>query len=397
MITLFYLFSFAYHLVSTNKQENGYIFETSAWLCFVCVRTHKYHSEVKEYFLAVRYPPERALCHSFSGATVLYRKSRIYRTHLSPLDVIPHDGISYYQHKQRTNLMRSIPTIGIASCISGRVPGCELGASDLHDSPVLNRLPERAGIHLDWRSIIHPRYDISHNDAVADLNRRIRSETAKCVTAEEPFVIIGGDHAMAMGTWGGVMEAAKAPVGLIWIDAHMDSHTFTTTPSGNLHGMPLAALLGRGSHLLQKLYGTPHHLHPEHVTLIGIRSYEPEEKALLKQLGVEVHYMTGLSDDESLKAALHSALTRAAAAGGGWGISLDLDAFDPAFTPGVGTPEPGGIIPAHLLSAMQGWGDFPQFRGLEIVEFNPVNDTTGATIQVVSDCIAALFGKPAGT
>ena len=202
---------------------------------------------------------------------------------------------------------------------------------------------------------------------------------------------------MAMGTWSGVARARRSDgaLGLIWIDAHLDAHTPATTPSGNRHGMPIAYLLGCGDDALRHLAGSRPALRPQNVCIVGVRSCERQEAALLRRLGVRV-----IGDDEiariGVEAALRSAMEIVRRGTIGFGVSLDLDVIDPVDAPGVGTPVAGGI-PARALSvALEGIGRQPGFVGLELVEYNPDRDRDGRTARIAVDLARGVFRIKSG-
>jgi arginase len=177
-------------------------------------------------------------------------------------------------------------------------------------------------------------------------------------------------------------------LGLIWIDAHMDAHVPETTPSGNWHGMPLAHLLGRGRPELSRLAGGPAAIEPEHLCLLGARSFEAEEASLLRKLGVSI-----IDAEEVRREGLRAALARALSIAGhgtiGFGISLDIDAVDPGDAPGVGTPVRHGMAGPALVEALQGTAAVPNFVGIEIVEYNPALDRQGRTRALVAELAVA--------
>lgn len=211
-----------------------------------------------------------------------------------------------------------------------------------------------------------------------------------------PFVL-SGDHSSAIGTWQGICRRTRrniakgVPPGLVWIDAHMDAHTPQTTPSGAVHGMPLAVLLGEGD---PGLVDRAAQLDPSRVVLVGVRSFETAEAQRLGRLGVRVQTMTDIRRD-GLVAVLASAIRQASAGGGAWGLSLDLDALDPADAPAVNTPAPGGIKADELIGAFKHI-DWPEaLAGLELTEYNPARDTDGRTGQVALALLRCLLEIPA--
>ncbi len=207
-------------------------------------------------------------------------------------------------------------------------------------------------------------------------------------------VILGGDHSCAIGSWSGVHRITQhqGELGMIWVDAHMDSHTPATSHSGAIHGMPLAVLMGHGDPLLTELNGPSPSLNPQHVCLLGVRSYESEEQQLLEQLGVRVITMEEIQRI-GFAQAWEQALQIAGGASAGFGISIDLDAIDPKEAPGVGSPESNGIHSAELLSALHRIHQRPEVLALEITEYNPYRDHDNATARLMAELIHALLDQ----
>ena len=189
---------------------------------------------------------------------------------------------------------------------------------------------------------------------IAELNTQLSAAVAQTLRNKQRALVLGGDHSCAIGTWSGAAQAlnARSNFGLIWIDAHMDAHTPQTRHEGawggHWHGQPLACLLGAGEPALTRIGGNRAKLNPAHVTLIGIRSYEPGEKAFLEKMNVRIAYMEEVQQ-RGFAAVFAEALQRAEQAAGGFGVTIDLDAFCPQDAPGVGTPEQGGLRAAEVL------------------------------------------------
>jgi arginase len=196
-------------------------------------------------------------------------------------------------------------------------------------------------------------------------------------------LVLGGDHAMAIGTWSGAVSAldAQQSFGLIWVDAHMDSHTPQTTPSQAIHGMPLAALMGYGDSALTHLLDNSPKLDPRHVVLIGVRSFEPGEAELLKRLNVTIFYMEDVNK-MGIQAVFDQALKIVTNGTKAFGVSVDLDAFDPTIAPGVGTPEKEGLSDMEVLEAIHRLSHHPLFCALEIAELNPSRDIDNKTLAL---------------
>lgn len=208
-------------------------------------------------------------------------------------------------------------------------------------------------------------------------------------------IVIGGDHAMAIGTWSGIISAlqAKRKFGLIWIDAHMDSHTPETTPSMAIHGMPLAVLLGHGEKALVELGGQSPKLDPQHVVLIGVRSFEEGEAALLKKLNVKIYYMSEVKQ-RGLPIVLKEAIEIVSKDTKGFGVSIDLDAFDPSLAPGVGSPEKDGIDDLNdLQEAFKFLSQAQGLKAIEIAEYNPSRDSEHKTAELVKLILGKFQSK----
>jgi arginase len=203
-------------------------------------------------------------------------------------------------------------------------------------------------------------------------------------------LVIGGDHSCAIGTWSGVsgfLAEKNQTLGLIWVDAHMDAHTPQTSHSGNIHGMPLATLFGYGFDEFINIINSTPKLKPENVILIGIRSYEPEEAALLNQLGVKVYYNYDVSK-LGIATVFNDAWQDLAAKVDQIGLSVDVDGFDPEFTPGVGTIVTDGINFDEFMDVYTKM-DASKLIAVEITEANPILDEQNKTLICVADIVKA--------
>ena len=285
---------------------------------------------------------------------------------------------------------RNIRIISAASCVGAPDPACSEGPDVLRHYHVFHDTPLQ---HVAWDAVLRaPRQrQATPLHAVASLCTRLVEEV-EFVLREGHFpLVVGGDHSCAIGTWGGVHRAlaGQGPIGLVWIDAHMDSHTFTTSPSGRIHGMPLACLLGQGDPALTAIGGPEVKLHPQHVCLIGVRSYETGEAELLHRLGVRIFDM-----DEIQRRGLNTVFDEARAivrqGTAGFGVSVDLDALDPVDAPGVGSPVPNGIRSVELAAALSHLRRDPAFVAMEIAEYNPRRDRGHVTADVVGALIDAI-------
>jgi len=290
--------------------------------------------------------------------------------------------------------MRTVEAIGAASSIAGNRFGCCGGPRMLRHSGMVGVLARQHGLLLHWQQVLEPCPKLGKEAALRELFHNISQQIQPLVRRQHPFIFMGGDHACAMGVWGGVLSALRRrrDLGLIWIDAHLDSHTFATSDSGNIHGMPLAALLGEADARLASIYGRHPFLDPSRLVLIGVRSYEKAEWQLLKRLGVQVYDMARIRQSGGLNTLLHRVLGSMHNRCRHYGITIDLDAIDPRDAPGVGVPVAGGLSGAALCRALKGLGSDPALIGLEIAEFNPLCDKSHRTERLVEQLVGSIFG-----
>ncbi len=233
-----------------------------------------------------------------------------------------------------------------------------------------------------------------HADHVLKMATSLSADVKRCLLEGSLPLILGGDHSTAIGTWSGVKAAlGSEDMGLIWIDAHMDAHTPETSPSLNVHGMPLAALLGQGEDRFTNLEGICPKLKPENLCLIGIRSFEEGEEDLLAHLGVQVYFMKEV-EEKGFAAVFQEVRSKLGTRR--FGLSIDVDAFDPQEAPGTGTREAFGLWFKDAKNALYGLAQDPAFLALEITEFNPHRDLNNKTCQLVWDLVATVTGGTHG-
>jgi len=208
-------------------------------------------------------------------------------------------------------------------------------------------------------------------------------------------IILGGDHSIAIGSVSGLSayyHKHEHRVGVIWFDAHGDMNTPETSPSGNIHGMPFAAILGHGAPELTGIGGFAPKVHPEDCVLIGARSIDPEEAVALKASGIRVITMREL-DERGMSAVMDEAMWLASRRTGGFHVTMDMDFVDPDFAPGVGTPVPGGPTYRESHLAMEKIADSGKMLSFELTEVNPVLDVSNRTAELGVQLILSAFGK----
>lgn len=211
----------------------------------------------------------------------------------------------------------------------------------------------------------------------------------KALDAETIPIILGGDHSISMGSVAGVSERGRT--GVIWVDAHSDVNTPSTSPSGNIHGMPLAHLLGFGDQALRDIWGGGTAVQAEDVVFIGLRSVDRGERAFIHEHGISAYTMTDIDQygiarvaAETLEQLEHLDYIH---------VSFDADSLDPMIAPGVGTPVPGGLSyrEAHLLMELFAASD--KITSVDLVEVNPILDTKNATAEIMVEMCSSLLGK----
>ncbi len=225
---------------------------------------------------------------------------------------------------------------------------------------------------------------------------KILAKKVEKVLGQHQFPLcLGGDHSMAIGTIAGISSYCKnnkLEMGVIWVDAHADMNTGETTPSGNIHGMPMAASLGIGEEKLVNILDFSPKVKPENCALIGIRSIDNLEKENIKKLGVSVYTMSDI-DKLGIHRIIARVLKQFQQKVDHIHVSFDLDVVDPTFAPGVGTPVPGGLSyrEAHLL--MESIAECGCMSSLEITEVNPILDDRNKSAEFATDIIASSMGQ----
>jgi arginase len=284
---------------------------------------------------------------------------------------------------------KALALIGFASGIAANNPDCALGPWYLYYHPNLFH-----PLSTYWQAIIQTTSHVRGMDVLPLVEKNLL-ELAQAVVPfaneQQSFCVIGGDHSCGVATWSAVAHAnrKRGNIGLIWIDAHMDSHTPETSESKNIHGMPVAHLLGEGELSLRQILDTNPKLKPEHLCLVGIRSYQKGEAELLSRLGVKIYFMEEVQQRgiDVILAEAHTIVTQNTC---GYGISVDLDVIDPKDAPGVGCREPDGIEGNALIRALAKITD-KKLLGLEIAEYNPMFDEGEKTARLLIDIIKVVY------
>ena len=228
-------------------------------------------------------------------------------------------------------------------------------------------------------------------------SRNIAAAVKKVLESGDFPLILGGDHSMAIGTFSGIssyFHDRKEEIGLIWFDAHADINRPETSPSGNIHGMPLAALLGYGEPKLVDIEGFAPKLNPKYFAQVGARDVDEGEKKFIHELGMRDNFFTMSDiDRRGMPACVEDAWKIASAAPGGFAVTFDVDMIDPRFAPGSGTLVRGGTTYREAHLALEILYERGGMRSFEIVEVNPMLDQSNITVELAGELILSALGK----
>jgi arginase len=230
---------------------------------------------------------------------------------------------------------------------------------------------------------------------IANTCLSLATRVEKVMETEKFPLVLGGDHSIAVGTVSGVSQALRLrgeTIGLIWIDAHADMNTPESSPSGNVHGMPLACCLGCGPRDLTHIFDYAPKVQARNVVLVGLRAVDEHERSAVRESGVTAFTMRDI-DEHGLRTVMERAITLATAGTSGFHLSLDMDAVDPDEAPGVGTPVHGGMTYREAHLAMETICDSSRMLSMEVVEVNPVLDEANRTALLAVELVMSAMGK----
>ncbi|MCP5020560.1 MAG: arginase [bacterium] len=232
-------------------------------------------------------------------------------------------------------------------------------------------------------------------DEISDACTRLANDVEERMASGDFPLVVGGDHSIAIGTVSGIashFHKQGKKIGLIWFDAHGDMNTPETSESGNIHGMPLAALLGYGPGSLTRLSRRFPAVDRENAVLVGIRSLDEREREMVKESGIRCITMKEV-DQHGIHLAMKEAIEIASRGTAGFHLSFDLDGTDPSVAPGVGTPVPGGISYREAHTVLELCAESTKLVGLEMTEINPILDDRNRTAQVTVQFIESALGR----
>ncbi|MEF8780110.1 MAG: arginase [Haloferacaceae archaeon] len=298
--------------------------------------------------------------------------------------------------------MTTVRIIGAPTDFGANRRGVDMGPSAIRYAGLGEEL-ESAGVDpSDGGDLFVPRAEERDPDAdapprgrakflreTAGVSRQLANAVAKALSADRTPLVLGGDHSVGIGSLSG--SSREADIGAIWFDAHADLNTPETSPSGNVHGMPLAAALGIGE-FADTEWANAAGLSPDNLALVGLRSVDPPERELVRDRGFAAYTMSDI-DELGITEVVDRALSTATDGVDEIHVSLDLDWLDPNVAPGVGTPVRGGVTYREAHSAMEQVAETGALRSMELVEVNPTLDQHNETAELATELAASAFGK----
>jgi len=298
---------------------------------------------------------------------------------------------------------RQVTFIGVPLDLGAGRRGVDMGPSAFRVAGILEKVRGLGYEVEDWGDLPvkipetqapgDPR--MKYLKEIKEVCEHLRDRVETAVAKGKIPVVLGGDHSIAMGTLAGLSRhyrARKEKVGLIWFDAHADANTAETSPSGNIHGMPLAVALGLGAPSLVNLAGFSPMVDGSRAALVGIRDVDPGERPNVKASGIGAFTMRDI-DERGMRAVMEEAIKRTTSGTAGIHVSFDLDGMDPDYAPGVGTPSPGGLSYREAHLAMEMLADTGKVLSAELVEVNPILDQRNGTAVLGVGLLTSLLGK----
>lgn len=295
---------------------------------------------------------------------------------------------------------RDIVIIGVPVDLGAGRRGVDMGPSAIRYAGLCERLGALGHRIEDLGNLAAPLAEtcpapapgerLRYLEPIVVLNRALAARTAEVAAEGRTPLVLGGDHSIAIGSVAGVARGRK--LGLLWVDAHADFNTAETTPSGNIHGMSMAALTGRGHHSLTSMGARVPVIEAEQVALVGARDLDGDEREALRWSGVSVFTMHDI-DRRGMANVMDEAISIVTAGGVPYHLSLDLDSLDPREAPGVGTPVPGGISYREAHLAMELVAQADGLLSMDLVEVNPILDERNATAEMAVELALSALGK----
>jgi arginase len=296
---------------------------------------------------------------------------------------------------------RTIEIVGAPSDLGANIRGSNMGPASIRIADLKRKIEQQGfdvidlgDLHVPIReSVASKIQEQKYLGPIRDICSSLADITESIMDRGNIPITLGGEHSLAIGSVGGILRhyaKKKQELGLIWVDAHADVNTPRSSPSGNIHGMPLAVLLGQGHPELLEISAKK--LRAQNTALIGIRNIDDEEKRILRESQIKFYTMRDI-DEKGMFHVMREAIAHACDGTEGIHVSFDIDGIDPRYAPGVSTPVSGGLTlrEAHLCLEMI--FETKKLVGMDMVELNPLNDQNGQTASLVVDLILSGLGK----
>ena len=302
-----------------------------------------------------------------------------------------------------TNTKRTLRIVGVPMDLGAGRRGVDMGPSAIRIAGVSEKLRKLGYVVKDDGDVGVPAPETRepgdtnarYLEPIYHVCNRLRMRVRRALDQGDTPVVLGGDHSIAIGTVSGVSEHFREKgekIGLIWVDAHGDMNTPESSPSGNIHGMPLATVLGMGHPKLVEMGGFSPKVEKANVCLIGIRDIDDNERKIIRESGICAYTMRDV-DERGIGPIMKEAIGIACKGTAGFHMSFDLDGMDPRDVPGTGTPVKGGLNWREANLLMELASDSGKMRSLEVTELNPILDIVNQSGEVAVDVITSAFGK----
>ncbi len=298
---------------------------------------------------------------------------------------------------------KSVCILGVPLGYGASMAGVDMGPAALRVARLKQRIAalgylvrDLGDMRLDRPELVPEEHDkLKYVDLIRAACEQLADQVEQILTAGQLPLVLGGDHSIALGSFAGVASYYKKQeqsIGLIWFDAHADMNTPATTPSGNIHGMPLAVLLGFGAPALTEIAGFSPTVQPRFCAHVGARDIDVGERELIRKLGMRFFTMREI-DERGMTACIDDAIAIASAANGGYAVTFDVDVLDPGDAPGSGTLVRGGLTYREAHLGMEKIAEAGGMRSLEVVEINTALDVNNKTAELGVELILSALGK----
>jgi arginase len=297
----------------------------------------------------------------------------------------------------------TVEIIGVPSDLGANIRGANMGPAAMRIAGLKRKIEiqgyqvtDRGDLHVPIREALSEEIQQRrYLQPIQQICQELSQNVVDVLRHDHLPIIVGGDHSIAIGSVSGVSQFYREKnqkIGLVWIDAHADVNTPKTSPSGNIHGMPLSALLGEGHPELTDMNFAGRKIAPENTALIGVRTIDDEEKRVLREAGINYYSMRDI-DERGMFKVMQDAIKQVSNGTSGIHVSFDIDGIDPRHAPGVSTPVSGGLTFREAHLALEMLYETNLICALEFVELNPFTDVGARSANLTVDLVLSALGK----